>query len=310
MAEVIFQELTESGEPIIDGEWIFENYSSALVESYLTEFTREEVLAALAKGPVILRFTKKSTGKKRNMYCTRNLKLIPPAQHPQGNGPKSRDPNHIRVYDLITKAWRSFLLPSVDKTHFKPGNLGFLDRTIFRGKWKSKNEAGEFKGFGEFLTEAKKKTMYVRRKLHPESAKEIQRWAREVGLKKCLRNQDFHVTLIYSKTAVDWKDIELNEKELVLPKTDKRKLEFFGDILVMRLPDTPGLTSRHKYFLSKGAKSDFPDYKAHITISWDTKDVSKDIVKWLKPYDGKIILQGETRKEIDNSFTKPTEQTL
>lgn len=98
-------------------------------DSYvLTEYTIPEVRAALKAGPVLLRFTKKTNGARRNMYCTLKMDLIPRAQWPQGTGSPSKDPNHIRVYDLVKKAWRSFIMGNIHSGKFKQGDIGYLDK--------------------------------------------------------------------------------------------------------------------------------------------------------------------------------------
>jgi len=62
-------------------------------------------------GTAKVTFTKKD-GSRREMLCTRDLGLIPPAKHPKGTG-KVQGFSSVPVFDLDKQDWRSFQLDSV-----------------------------------------------------------------------------------------------------------------------------------------------------------------------------------------------------
>lgn len=68
-----------------------------------------------------------------------------------------------------------------------------------------------------------------------------------------------------------------------------RGTEIFGDgdSLVLTL-SCPALTRRHDEFKARGATSDYPDYKAHITVA-QGHGLRSDMVPW----GGEIVLRPE-----------------
>lgn len=105
-----------------------------LDEQFLIEnVSRQEVLDMLKDQTVVVSFRKKSNNRQRLMYCTRDLNKIPRDKWPVGGGPAERDPNHIRVFDLVKKEWRSFRLERVKTA--EPHRLGWLTRLLQRRKY-------------------------------------------------------------------------------------------------------------------------------------------------------------------------------
>ena len=133
-------------------------------------------------------------------------------------------------------------------------------------------------------------TIYVRRPLL--NVNDIKKWADTQGL---TLEPDLHVTIIYSKTPVDWATIGPDiHKEVVLPGglwfTD-----LFGpekDTLVLRLYSEV-LDAEHRYFRDCGASWDWGDYQPHLTITKGIKD-NKNIL----PYRGLIILGPEIMEPV------------
>ena len=75
------------------------------------EITRESVVEMLRKGVVNVKFTKKN-GEVRDMKCTLIQSSIP--QDKQAKGVLGRvDESVVRVYDIATDGWRSFVLANV-----------------------------------------------------------------------------------------------------------------------------------------------------------------------------------------------------
>lgn len=76
----------------------------------------------LANGVVLVSFTKKD-GTRRDMRCTKNMSLIPEAQHPKQKAlfnedgtpvpQKERNPQLFNVFDVDINEWRSFKYATV-----------------------------------------------------------------------------------------------------------------------------------------------------------------------------------------------------
>lgn len=74
--------------------------------------TQEKLVEMLQEGEVEVTFTKKD-GTRRVMRCTRHDALLPPQTNTSTTPARREHPNQIRVYDLESDAWRSFMYPSV-----------------------------------------------------------------------------------------------------------------------------------------------------------------------------------------------------
>ena len=62
---------------------------------------------ALSSKVCVVSFTKKTTGEKRIMLCTRNLEKVPEDKLPKGTGRPAKE-GVQKVFDLEKNAWRSF----------------------------------------------------------------------------------------------------------------------------------------------------------------------------------------------------------
>lgn len=78
---------------------------------------------------------------------------------------------------------------------------------------------------------------------------------------------DLHVTVVYSKAAMEWDSIEPHRGSILL-RAARRRLELFGpegSHLVL-LVDHPYLHDRAAAWHMAGARSDFPEYRPHVTL--------------------------------------------
>lgn len=152
------------------------------------------------------------------------------------------------------------------------------------------------------------KTLYVSRELL--NTDDITLWAASQGLKTMLFPNDLHVTVCYSKQPVTW-DIEKQNDVLVLPgldelqedeqKTFVREMEMFGkdkNILVLRF-SSEELLERNQEFRDHGCSYDFPEYKSHLTISYNGADID---ISDIKPYTGRLEFGPEIYKEINTNW--------
>jgi len=105
----------------------------------LSDFMRE------LRGTLVIKFVKKSTGKVRYLFCTRNMDIVTKlgGELPKGmgyNGPKEVIP----VWDLIKKQWRSFDVRTVRDVTKR--DLTNLDR--FSKKSQYKDDFAKKRAFG------------------------------------------------------------------------------------------------------------------------------------------------------------------
>lgn len=104
-----------------------------------------------------------------------------------------------------------------------------------------------------------------------------------------------HVTQIYSKTPCKWP--VGRDEQLVVRKKSGRTVEALGDggAVVLRF-ENDTLGSRWQELIDEyDAKSDFPSYIPHVTISWDASNVDLEAIN---PYTGPLVFGPEIMRVI------------
>lgn len=138
-----------------------------------------------------------------------------------------------------------------------------------------------------------KKTLYVHRPVINWDS--IAKWAKEQGFPSTLAD-DMHVTIAFSREAVDWDGIEPDHAEIVLDGGSGRKMKQLGDQGAVCLGvESPDLAGEWAGFVEKGASWDWPEYQPHITISHQTEGID---LSEIEPYMGKIYLGPQIFKEV------------
>lgn len=113
---------------------------------------------------------------------------------------------------------------------------------------------------------------YVSMDLTPESRELLDNYVEmSLGLTERVDPSTYHITIIYSRTPVpsaeqyqglgNQESAKVVGYEIFPTKND-------GKCLVMRL-DCPYAISLNQRLVSKGATSDYPEYKPHLTIAYD-----------------------------------------
>jgi hypothetical protein len=167
----------------------------------------------------------------------------------------------------------------------------------------------------DFVQESSKpRPLYVCRKV--VNTDDIISWAKSQGLTSMLEASELHVTICYSKTAMDWDMPKTAKTVTLLPISDfdedhkpLRKIEMFGkehNVLVLQI-ESQDLVDRWKQFIEHGASHDFPNYKSHITISYLAKELAEEI-EFIEPYLGEIVFGPEIFKEIEQDFAGDAEE--
>ena len=153
--------------------------------------------------------------------------------------------------------------------------------------------------------DAAPRTLYLRRDV--VNADEIIKWFKDQGVPEVYAPESLHVTIIYSKTPVDWMKMgQPWEARLEVPEGGPRLLEKFGDAgdVLVQLFASSELQWRHALAKEIGATSDFPEYQPHISISLRAGEV--DLVN-LKPYQGPIVLGPEVYEEVSENWRAKVE---
>lgn len=146
----------------------------------------------------------------------------------------------------------------------------------------------------ETSTDAEPRTLYVRRDV--SNAKTILAWARKQGLTDLVAAKDMHVTIVYSRTKVDWmKAGEPWQSRMELPEGGPRVVEPLGGAGAVLLFASNELKWRHEALIRAGAVSDYDEYQAHITLSYGDAPIPEGV----EPYTGPIVLGPEIFEEVD-----------
>jgi phage-related protein (TIGR01555 family) len=149
------------------------------------------------------------------------------------------------------------------------------------------------------LADASPRTLYVSRKLLNADA--LIKWAKAQGFKTTVPVDEMHVTVLYSKTAVDWMKMGSGwdqdaEGKLKVPPGGARLVEALGgDGAVVLLFSSSPLSWRHEDMVRNGASHDFEDYQPHVTITYDGDGVDLATVE---PYRGELVFGPEIFAEI------------
>ena len=157
----------------------------------------------------------------------------------------------------------------------------------------------------ELTIDATPRTLYVHRQLL--NAEEFLTWAREQGFSSTLAADDIHVTIAFSRHAVDWMKAGVQwsegDGEFIVPAGGPRVVEQLGDKGAVVLHFTSiDLTWRHWAIRrDAGASWDYPGYQPHVTITYDGADM--DLSK-VKPFTGQLRFGPEIFSEVVDDWEK------
>lgn len=172
----------------------------------------------------------------------------------------------------------------------KPGKRAVGDSGAFR--------PGLFKSMKKRLADATPRTLYVSRKLL--NVDDLKAWAKSQGFTSIL--EDLHVTIIYSKTAVDWIKLadgswgEDEKGNLTIKPGGPRVMEQFGKAEVLVF-GSDALTYRNMRFRDMGCSYDYDDFNPHVTISYAGVGAAK--LAKVKPYQGVLMFGPEIFEELN-----------
>jgi len=146
------------------------------------------------------------------------------------------------------------------------------------------------------------RSLYICRKLL--NSAEFLKWAKAQGFKSTLAADDLHVTVCYSRAAVDWMSIGETwsgdrKGNLLIAPGGPRVVEKIGSegAVALKFASTD-LSWRHMAIREAGASWDHHDYQPHVTITYDAGDVDLEQVE---PYRGELRFGPEIFSEIDEN---------
>lgn len=162
---------------------------------------------------------------------------------------------------------------------------------------------------GQPITDAAPRSLYVSRKLL--NAAELIAWAKAQGFETTLAADDMHVTVLYSRMAVDWlkmgQDWHGDEKGLLtVPAGGARIVEPLGDKgAVVLLFGSSALSYRHEDMVRNGASHDYDEYQPHVTFTYSPGAI--DLAK-VEPFRGALRFGPEIFEEIDEDWAGKVEE--
>lgn len=142
---------------------------------------------------------------------------------------------------------------------------------------------------------------YVGVRFSPETVAALTEFQKANDIPNPLSAENFHTTVIYSREPIAWEarddlgdeDCATKGWEVFVTKDKSRCLVLLLDSLYLQ--------SRFDVGIERGATHDFPDYKPHITLSYDigTFDIKK-----LPEADFDIELSHEYVEDLDTDWAK------
>jgi phage-related protein (TIGR01555 family) len=149
------------------------------------------------------------------------------------------------------------------------------------------------------IRDASPRSLYVSRKLL--NGAEFIKWAKGQGFETTVPADELHVTVLFSRTPVDWMAMgstwsEDDKGQLKVPPGGARLVEPLGDKgAVVLLFNSSALSWRHEEMVRNGASHDFDSYQPHVTISYAGSDL--DLSK-VEPFRGELVFGPEIFTEV------------
>jgi hypothetical protein len=155
------------------------------------------------------------------------------------------------------------------------------------------------------IRDASPRSLYVSRKLL--NGAEFIKWAKGQGFETTVPADELHVTVLFSRTPVDWMAMgstwsEDDKGQLKVPPGGARLVEPLGDKgAVVLLFNSSALSWRHEEMVRNGASHDFDSYQPHVTISYAGSDI--DLSK-VEPYRGELLFGPEIFAAVVEDWEK------
>jgi hypothetical protein len=140
---------------------------------------------------------------------------------------------------------------------------------------------------------------YVGVRFSSETVEGLKRYQDEYKVPNPLDPEKFHTTVVYSREPIKWEaETKLEDEECAakgFTVFDARD----GTKCLVLLLDSEYLHDRFDHAIEVGASYDFPDYKPHITLSYD---IGHFDIKKLPTPDFDITLDHEYVEELKKNW--------
>lgn len=133
--------------------------------------------------------------------------------------------------------------------------------------------------------------IYVSRSLLNQS--DLHAWAISQGFTSTIR--DMHVTIAFSKNAINWDWLTPQTDQMNIIETNRRELKQYDDACCLTFYSYI-LWLRWYEIRNHGATWSHDTYYPHVTISYKTPKIP---IKKMKPYTGPLLFGPEEFKAID-----------
>ncbi|ANI04169.1 hypothetical protein A210_16430 [Pseudomonas putida SJTE-1] len=149
------------------------------------------------------------------------------------------------------------------------------------------------------LGDAAPRPLYVQRKV--TNGADILAWAKAQGFDTTVPADELHVTIAYSRQALDWMKVggdwgSRQDGGLAVAPGGARLVEpLGGEGAVVLLFNSSELAWRHMQIREAGASWDYEEYQPHVTITYAAGDL--DLSK-VEPYRGKIEFGPEIFEDL------------
>ncbi|WP_313740477.1 anti-CBASS protein Acb1 family protein [Pseudomonas sp.] len=150
------------------------------------------------------------------------------------------------------------------------------------------------------IGDASPRPLYVQRKV--TNTAEILAWAKRQGFESTVSADDLHVTIAYSKQALDWMKVneawsgDSNGNLIVAPGGARLVEPLGGEGAVVLLFNSSELAWRHMQIREAGASWDYEEYQPHVTITYAAGDLD---LSQVEPYRGKIEFGPEIFEDLN-----------
>lgn len=122
------------------------------------------------------------------------------------------------------------------------------------------------------------------------NADDVAAWARAAGFID-LMPENWHVTVINTRTRIDADTLAADAAELVVPASGNRlviRMGYEAEFIALAF-QSASLAARHMAFRVAGAETDHRQFRSHVTF---TINYGRDLTG-VTPYAGPLVFRGE-----------------
>lgn len=154
------------------------------------------------------------------------------------------------------------------------------------------------------LFEEQEPGTYVGVRFTPETIEGLAKFQKDHDVPNPLDPEKFHTTVVYSREPVEWTpQVDLTDVDVSATGFEVFDTRDGQKCLVLRL-ESEFLQDRFDSAIEAGATHDFPDYKPHITLSYD---IGHFEVKKLPTPDVAIVLDHEYVEPLKDKWVSEDE---